>query len=64
MKAIRLGFTGALFIALGGLFLLLILTEIAGNSYDASFPFMGFFSFLVIGLGLYFIVQSGQPETK
>jgi hypothetical protein len=64
MRSLKLGFTGALFLALGGFFLLLVLNEIARNSLDSSFPIMGFFSFLVIGLGLYCIVQTGIPETK
>jgi len=64
MKSLKLGLTGALLLALGGFFLLMVLNGIVRNSLDSSFPIMGFLSFLVIGLGLYCIVQTGMAETR
>jgi len=66
MASEKLGLTGVLLLAIGGFLIIQVFYGIVRNSFGAySFMnFIGFLGFLTIGLGLYFIVQSGKPETK
>jgi len=66
------GLIGVLLFALGGAFFAYVLVRMlfdggrALTRFDFMVGFMagGFVSFLLFGLGLWFIIQDGKPETK
>jgi hypothetical protein len=60
----RLGITGILIFAVGGMLLTLLLDAIA--HLDADFlnvplPILSFIGFVLIGLGLWLIIRDGKP---
>jgi hypothetical protein len=66
MASDKLGLIGILFFVVGGFVLTQVFYGIVRNSFG-EYSFMNFFGvlgFLAIGVGIYFIVQSGKTETK
>lgn len=65
------GLVGALVFAIGGAILFASLFEFGryvsgrtGMLSAQSFAVFGFFGFLILGIGLWLIVQDGKPELK
>jgi len=66
MTSDKLGLMGILLFAVGGFVITQVFYGIMRNSFG-EYSFMNFFGvlgFLTIGLGIYFIVQSGKADTK
>ena len=66
MTSDKLGLTGILLFVVGGFVITQVFYGIVRNSFG-EYSFMNFFGilgFLTIGVGLYFIVQSGKTDTK
>ncbi len=64
-----IGLLGILIFAIGGLLLFTMLYSLAewirtNVNPGQDFIIGSFFGFLIIGFGLWLVVQSGRPETK
>jgi hypothetical protein len=65
------GAVGALILAVGGTILFYSLYVLLWDAFHNSLSmpllailFLSFIGFLILGVGLWYIVQSGKPETK